>query len=40
MALGGEIWEAALIGSLAAALQVSRVGNTPLQVEELLELLN
>jgi len=37
MALGGTIWEAALIGSLAAAIQVGRVGNTPLKNEELLE---
>jgi len=37
MARGGTIWEAALIGSLAAAIQVSRVGNTPLQSKELLK---
>ena len=37
MAAGGDIWEATLIGSLAAAIQVSRVGNTPLQKSELLE---
>ena len=37
MALGASIWEAALLGSLAAAVQVSRVGNTPLQAYELLE---
>jgi rfaE bifunctional protein kinase chain/domain len=35
-ASGGTIWEAALIGSLAAALQVARVGNIPLKSEELL----
>jgi rfaE bifunctional protein kinase chain/domain len=33
---GGSIWEAACIGSLAAAVQVGRVGNTPLRTEELL----
>ena len=31
---GADIWEAAYLGSLAAAIQVSRVGNTPLQFEE------
>lgn len=33
---GGDIWEAACLGSLAAALQVGRVGNTPLNANELL----
>jgi len=33
---GGSIWEAALLGSLAAAVQVGRVGNIPLLAEELL----
>ena len=36
LACGGSIWEAACLGSLAAAVQVGRVGNTPIQVEELL----
>ncbi len=36
IACDGDIWEAACLGSLAAAVQVSRVGNTPLLVEELL----
>ena len=36
-AAGGNIWEAALLGSLSAAIQVGRVGNIPLQVVELLE---
>ncbi len=36
LASGGTIWEAACLGSLAAAVQVGRVGNTPLRVEELL----
>ncbi len=35
LACGGSIWEAGCIGSLAAAIQVSRVGNTPLRIEEL-----
>jgi rfaE bifunctional protein kinase chain/domain len=33
---GASIWEAACLGSLAAAVQVGRVGNTPLGTEELL----
>jgi bifunctional ADP-heptose synthase (sugar kinase/adenylyltransferase) len=32
---GGNIWEASFIGSLAAAIQVGRLGNTPLTIEEL-----
>jgi bifunctional ADP-heptose synthase (sugar kinase/adenylyltransferase) len=35
LAAGGNIWEAACLGSLAAAVQVGRVGNTPIQVSEL-----
>lgn len=34
---GGNIWEAACLGSLAAAVQVGRVGNTPIQTKELLQ---
>lgn len=33
---GASIWEAALIGSIAAALQVGRVGNIPLSSNEIL----
>jgi rfaE bifunctional protein kinase chain/domain len=33
---GGSIWESSLLGSLAAAIQISRVGNSPLQFEELI----
>jgi len=33
---GGNIWESACIGSLAAAIQVGRVGNIPVQRHELL----
>lgn len=36
LACGGNIWEAAFLGSLAAAVQVGRVGNTPIKTEELL----
>ncbi|MBT4079566.1 MAG: adenylyltransferase/cytidyltransferase family protein [Candidatus Marinimicrobia bacterium] len=37
---GGSIWEAALLGSIAASLQVGRLGNQPLQLQELLESIN
>jgi rfaE bifunctional protein kinase chain/domain len=37
---GADIWEAAYLGSLAAAIQVSRVGNTPLQLQEIIEEVN
>lgn len=36
IAAGGSIWEAACIGSIAAAVQVGRVGNVPLAVDELV----
>jgi rfaE bifunctional protein kinase chain/domain len=39
LACGGDIWEAAYLGSLAAAVQVGRVGNTPIRAKELLQLL-
>jgi bifunctional ADP-heptose synthase (sugar kinase/adenylyltransferase) len=39
MAVGANIFEAAYIGSIGAAIQVSRVGNTPLTPGELLEAL-
>ena len=38
--VGGTAWEAAYLGSLAAGIQVSRVGNYPLSTEDLLSLLN
>jgi rfaE bifunctional protein kinase chain/domain len=37
LACKGNIWEAACLGSLAAAVQVGRVGNTPLQIKDLLQ---
>lgn len=40
LASGGNIWEAGCLGSLAAAVQVGRVGNTPIKVEELLREIN
>lgn len=37
LAAGGTIWEAACMGSLAAAIQVGRVGNTPIKYDELMQ---
>jgi len=36
LACGANIWEAGCLGSLAAAIQVGRVGNTPLKTDELM----
>jgi rfaE bifunctional protein kinase chain/domain len=36
LATGGNIWEAACIGSIAAAIQVGRIGNVPLTIKEVL----
>lgn len=35
LCVGGNIWEAACVGSIAAAVQVGRVGNTPIEIAEL-----
>ena len=40
LACGGNIWEAACLGSIAAAVQVGRVGNTPLRPKDLLREFN
>jgi rfaE bifunctional protein kinase chain/domain len=37
---GSSIWEACLIGSLASAVQVSKLGNIPLKAEEIRQLVN
>ncbi len=34
---GGNIWQSALLGSMASAIQVSRVGNTPLSQKDLIQ---
>jgi len=34
---GVDIWQAAYLGSIAAALQVSRIGNTQLTARDLLQ---
>lgn len=37
LAVGANIWESAYLGSIAAACQVGRIGNTPLSAAELIE---
>ena len=37
LCVGASIWEAAYLGSLASAIQVSRVGNVPIQKDEILK---
>ena len=34
---GGNIWEAAYLGSIASALQVRRLGNTPIPFPEFIQ---
>jgi len=36
LAVGADIWQSAYLGSIAAACQVSRVGNSPLSADELV----
>ncbi|MDD2894889.1 MAG: PfkB family carbohydrate kinase [Aliarcobacter sp.] len=38
--VGASIWESAYLGSLAAAIQVSRVGNIPIKKDELIKEIN
>jgi len=40
LAVGGDIWQSSYLGSLAAAVQVSRLGNVPIKKEEILQELN
>ena len=37
LAVGANIWQSAYLGSLGAAIQVSRLGNVPIKKEELLK---
>ena len=37
LSVGANIWQAAYLGSLASAVQVSRVGNVPIKKEEILK---
>lgn len=40
LSVGADIWQSAYLGSLAAAYQVNRVGNTPLTASELTAVLS
>ena len=40
MALGAPVWQAAYLGSLAAACQIDRLGNVPLRADDLLVEMN
>lgn len=40
LASGANIWEAALLGSLASSVQISRIGNNPINKNELLTIIN
>ena len=37
LAVGADIWQSSYLGSLAAAIQVSRVGNIPIKKDEILK---
>jgi bifunctional ADP-heptose synthase (sugar kinase/adenylyltransferase) len=37
LASGSDIWQASFLGSLAAGVQVSRVGNIPIKDEDLIK---
>ncbi len=40
LTVGADIWESAYLGSVAAAIQVSRIGNIPIQKNEMINELN
>jgi len=37
LSVGASIWESAYLGSIAAAIQVSRIGNIPIKKEEVMQ---
>jgi sugar/nucleoside kinase (ribokinase family) len=37
LAVGADVWQSGYLGSLAAACQVSRIGNLPLTADDLLK---
>ena len=37
LSVGANIWEATYLGSIASAIQVSRIGNVPIQKDELIK---
>ena len=36
----GDVFECSLVGSIAAGIQVSRMGNLPLSIDDMLNQLN
>ncbi len=40
LASGANIWEASVIGSIAASIQISRIGNVPIKHTELIKYVN
>ena len=36
LAVGGNIWEASIVGSYLASIQISRMGNIPINIGDLL----
>jgi len=40
LAAGANIWEASYLGSIASAIQVSRIGNKPLDINDLLKIID
>ena len=39
LSVGANIWEASFIGSIASSIQVSRIGNIPIEKKEIFEIL-
>ena len=37
LCIGASIWQSAYLGSIASAIQVSRVGNIPIKKDEILK---
>jgi bifunctional ADP-heptose synthase (sugar kinase/adenylyltransferase) len=37
LCVGANIWESAYLGSVAAAIQVARIGNIPIEKQEILK---
>ena len=37
LSVGENVWQSAYLGSLASAIQISRVGNIPIKKEEILK---
>jgi hypothetical protein len=40
LSVGANVWESAYLGSIASAIQISRIGNIPIKKDEILKELN